>query len=398
MAFLFHYNHCFALVDYSSRYGTFCQFFSSNSVSRPIQIQATHNENYSATLGPDYKLYIISMPDAYHIYYCSFENGRLLQKKLVAHATDNYTLSSPSIHYNGDTLYMTYLSNQVGTTTYSLVYQNIDASIFATLFTLPYEPKRLKRFTYKDTIYIFYISQDDCYHLNCCELRNNQLAHHSFINSMVPISDYSICIHNEQLHIVYVAEMHGKYQVYYACPHTALLEALCTTSEAECPVIYSYLDYLWINMYIEHQMHVLLSIDNGVHFSLPTPTSSQSNLSRYTFTSLTAPRLTAFELYASVSTTVQLSTIHMIDFEHIHPQTKIPIELDLLLEGMKLALSKQQINYSNEPQNDMMNVQDEDPIPYISKKDASNKGARDIKSAKNAFMEQLNGWDLPPKM
>ena len=397
MPFLFHKDQTFTLIDNRSRHGVFCQTSSSNGASRPFQFYPGPCKDFSATIDSTGKFHLLIMPNSTQLNYVCYEHTHCLKKFQVVNAPENYVLSVPSIFFLHESPYITYVSYE--NNYYNLVYQNLDGSLFTTLFTTPFEPCYLKSFVQDSIVYIFYIEHNhESYLLKSFEIDNGKIKETNYVNSYTPILDYSICIYNDEVHITYITEIHGKYQLIYYNGTKCTAISLCTTSIATSPIIFAYLDHLWINAYINNALCTFLSIDNGLRFSTSTPSSIQGNFIRCFFQSSSKNSFQAIECYALLTPSIKISTVYMIDFDHIHGDTHIPIELELYLEGVKLSskltppTSEELTPPNPAPQKPSYQM----PNP---KNPPRNPPKNPIQSAKDAFMQQeLTGFDLAPRI
>lgn len=396
MPYIFYSNHMFTLIDCTPKNGVFCQFFSSNYSPKPIQIQFQGTQDYSAHMDENGKLYVVAMPDAFHLNYYVFENNRFIKNILVSNSSSNYNLSSPMIYTLQNTPYITYLSNQTHSNTYNFVQENLLQPQLKTLFTSSSQPEHIKYFTTLTSTYIFYISFDETYYLNALHITPTAVTAITYLNSSQPLVDYSICIDENTLHITYIAELHGKYQLLYFNTDTRVISSLATTQYPPQPTIFFYYHALWINVMIEHKLQMLISIDQGKTFSIPVACSLQNNIHRCHFLTHKSTSLIAHELYASIGSTCKLCTIAMADVEHLHSDTVVSPELELLLEGLVLA------SHSQLPITPPIQQSPMEPVPLVPNNQVpSNKTtspAKQVDDAKSAFMNELSGWDLPPRI
>lgn len=395
MPFIFHKDCTFTVITNHPRHGVLCQICGSNAPSRPLQLYSAPCKDFSITIDSFNRLHLLAMPNTTHLSYLCYENNHCIKKTPVVNASDNYTLLSPSIFIVNNMLYITYISLE--NASYNLVFQNIDGSIFTTLFTTPYEPCYLKSFVQDNIVYIFYIQHtNESYLLKGFEIKDDQIKETNYVSSYTPLLDYSVCLYNNEVHITYFTEIHGKYQLIYYNGTKCTATSLCTTSSLSSPIIFAYLNHLWVNAYINKELYTFLSIDNGLRFSTPILSSMQGNFTRCAFHTSSENSFKAVECYAQLNASVKINTVYMIDFDHIHPDTHIPIELELYLEGIKLS------NTSPYPleleQNASANTSAPQQIrstinpPKPQRQDP-------IASAKNAFMQQeLTGFDLAPRI
>ena len=350
------------------------------------------------------KLYVAAMPDAFHLNYYVFENNRFTKTSLVSNTSSNYNLSTPMIYALNNIPYIIYLSHQTSSNAYNFVCENLMQPSLTTLLTLYQAPEQIKYFQTSSEIYIFYITFDETYRLNALCITPQATRVITFLNSPQPISDYSICIEGSRIHITYVAEFHGKFQLFYFNTENNKLTALATTQHSSRPVVFCYYHALWINAMIDHKLHMLISIDQGENFSIPVPSSLQNNIHQCHFQSHKNSSLIAQELYASIGPSIKLCTIAMADIDHFHSDTSVSPEIALLLEGLVLASSHP--TYVSQPQQSYAQAlpkTNSPKMPSLKTNSAPPKqeppSQNTVESAKSAFMvQELNSWDLPPRI
>ena len=98
------------------------------------------------------------------------------------------------------------------------------------------------------------------------------------------------------------------------------------------------------------------------------------------------------EIYASIASSLKLCTLAMIDIPRFHSDSVIAPELELLLEGLVFALESSTI--SSPPIQNPVSTQSSAP----STQPNSDSKSDALADAKNAFMNELTGWDLPPRI
>ncbi|MDF2613021.1 MAG: hypothetical protein K0S71_807 [Clostridia bacterium] len=406
MSFIFNYNNNFSLVDNNSKYGVFCQFYNHTGLSRPVQIQSSNSLEYSGAMDESGNLHVVTMPTRYQISYFSYDNNHYTKKTLVENSTETYTFSNPMIHCISNEVHIFYLSNKVGSNAYTMVHQSLSTSSVDTLLDTNYTLQNIKSFSYKDTIYIFYIIQNNHSLLKCLKITSGITEEITLLSSKIPICDYTVCISEDHLDIAYVAELHGKYQLVYYNTQTNASIILCHTLVPSNPVIFWSYNYLWINYVDNNKLNILLSIDRGYSFSSPVLSSIQNPIRRCSFRTNKDCSLKCTELYASTIGSIRLCTLFSIDFEHIHSDSKIPLELELLFEG--LSLTQRASSHTDELTQE--NVQLKEQIKILKLKyeqtpsgspaapEENSAVSSSIKSAANAFMEELPLWDAPPRL
>ena len=86
----------------------------------------------------------------------------------------------------------------------------------------------------------------------------------------------------------------------------------------------------------------------------------------------------------------------MADVEHFHSDTTVSPELELLLEGLLLTSQSQVI-----PPPLAQPLPSEPSLPPTSSSNTFNQATpptRPLNDATAAFMNELSGWDLPPRI
>lgn len=383
MPYLFHGNKRFILVDHLSKNGLFCQFFSSH-ISKPIPVTGASINAYCSYMDASDQLYVATLSDSYQLNLHLLEGSHFSKPKTIAHSTTNYCLSHPLLYCLNNHMYVTYLSHQNDTPTYNFVQESIDSPHLTTLYSLNLPPTNIKPvIPSSEVTYIFFITHDTHYHLYALEISLQQTTLIKYLTSPLPIIDYSVCYHDGIMHITYVSEIHGKYQLCYFNNTLQQITAITTLLSPCHPVIFYYYHALWINLLQEQQLKILLSVDQGESFSMSVPSSLQANLRQCYFFTKEQNAICAQEIYASISSSLKLCTIAMIDIYRLHGENHLPCEIELLLEGLSLK--------------EVSPVLGSTPISHEASPSPP-KQPQNLALAKKAFMQEFNGWDLPPRI
>lgn len=392
MPYIFHTQRGFTLIDSTPKNGLFCQSFPPSYPNKPMPIFSQHTTEYCACMDSTNKFYIAVLPDGYHLSCYTSEGNHFIKHPLTANQNASYKLSSPIIFTLQDQAYIIYLSHSLSSDTYSFVLQNLKDSNLTVLLNLEATPELIKSYSVKDQLWIFFILKDTYYHLQALHITPASTTLNTFLNVADPIVDYSVCIEEELLHVTYVSELHGKYQLTYFNSQTQTLTRILTTQSPCHPVIFSYYNMIWINILLNHKIQMILSIDNGQNFSIPTPCSLQNNLYRcYFFTQKRSPFI-GQELYASLGSNLRLCTLGTIDFPKFHHDSHIAPELELLIEGLVLSLDE--LTTSTQVPSSPASDNTFSPTNHSSR----SINTSNIDQAKSDFMRNLEGWELPPKI
>lgn len=393
MSYIFHSNHYFILIDSNPKNGIFCQFFSSNYSPKPFSICSQQIMDYSAHVDHNGRIYIATLPDAFHLNYYISEGNRFTKNTLISNNNSNYYLSSPIIYTLHNTPYIVYLSHQLHSTSYNFVQENLYQPHLVTLLTISSEPTLIKSYVLEHELYIFFVTCDENYQLQLLRINDSHVSSGTYLTSSEPITDYSVCIDHDIVHITYISERHGKYQLSYFNTQSRTVTSLATTQYPCDPIIFCYYHFIWINAVINHKLQILMSIDNGQNFSLPASCSIQNNIHRAYFSTQKSSPFIGQEIYASITSTLKLCTLSMIDIPRFHQDSTVAPELELLLEGFIFALESKSTPTPH-PNYESASVSPEpNTLP-----NPSDSRPQTLNDAKNAFMNEMPSWDLPPRL
>lgn len=401
MPYLFHTENGFSLIHSTAKNGVFYQSFTSPYSTKPIQIFPQNTANYSACMDASNNLCVAVSPDPFHLNYYTYENNRFIKNVLVANQNSNYMLSYPVVYNlpSQNTFSIVYLSHQAHTEIYKFIIEIPCTHQQTSLLTLSTNPYLIKSYLTNDSLWIFFITSDTCYHLQALQITDKQPLLYTYIHLNEPIIDYSICINEELVHITYVSELHGKYQLSYFNPSYKTLTHLLITPTPCNPAVFSYYNMIWIHVMLSHHLQMMLSIDYGQSFSNPTPCSIQNNVCRSFFFTQKISPFVGQELYASIASTPKLCTLAMIDFPKFHSDSRISPELELLIEGFLLSLENTKMQPSIQVGSDSYHNSSTQKTPSTDDTlSVHNLNTPSLEQAKANFMQDLAGWDLQPKL
>lgn len=337
MPYIFHYDHNFVFVD-GSKNGVYCQTFSPAATTKPIFLPGRESGEYSAYLSEDHKLYVATMPDEYHLNYFTLDNNKFNRNSLVRGGSSNYKLSNPLIYTINNKPNIIYLSNKVQGGVYDFVFQNLASPEVTTLYSLFTKPQNVKYYVHDMDVYIFYIENGPTTELRALKVTPTDVIPISYVQSQMPITDYSIYLDGDDVNITYVTETYGKYQLFFSNPAQNVVNNITTTITPPKPVIFNYFHALWINAIIDKKLNMLISMDGGRTFSMPVPCSYQTNLCRSKFYSENEGTLVADEIFATIASKMKLCIVGKVDVDHIHSDNAIAPELELLLEALLMGI------------------------------------------------------------
>lgn len=353
--------------------------------------------DYSAHLTDDGKPEMVILSDAAHIYYYTYA-GTQFTKTLLVTGENNVVLKYPFLYTQDHISHMVYLSRQPSKS--QLIHHIIGQETTRVLATFEQSPTSIKYYQTPDALYCFYLLKEDSYSLNCIKIEDDHITTLCYLQSEKAIADYSICIYEGNVHACYVLEASRHYQLYYIHPISHHITPLTSSPTPMAPALFYYYHGIWINTLIDNKLHVLLSVDTGQNFSIPVPCSMQNHLQRCFFNSPSSNYLSAQEVYLSLDTKLRLCVISTIDIEGFHEYSYLPIELEMLLEGLSLHRQAQPnealIAENNHLKQEIAKLKRQQLT--TSSTTSTPKSQSNISSATNNFMEELTSWDLPPRL
>ncbi|PHV70942.1 hypothetical protein CS063_07940 [Sporanaerobium hydrogeniformans] len=402
MSFLLHSNHTFLLVNQNNKYGLFCQLFTASGITRPLSLQPSATNYYHATLDATGNPHIVNLPTSSRLTYFCYENNHFTKKNILELSPDDMTLSWPLIHYMDGQIHLFYLTYKVATRTYAFVHSLLGSLATETLFESTIVPQAFKSTIVAGKIYIFYTLFQEAYCMRCIEFTPSTLEQYTLLTTSMPLIDYSFCIHEDTIHLCYVTQNVSQYTLFYAQPLKNQITSIGTYTSLPLPTLFWYYHHLWLNTLVDHKLFVQLSIDGGQSFSLAVPSSLQGATTRHTFISSEVHTLAIHEVYASTQNAIRISILAALDVEHIHFDIELPVELELLLEGLRLSnashahastlaaenielkakLASLEAKYAALPTSPSLTLPQRKPLS--------------IQAAANAFMEESPQWDVPP--
>ena len=424
MSYICYTHDGFAHLDSSVRGGVFCKLFSSSGRYKLYTLQSGSTTHYSMGMDNSYNLQILCVSQGTQL--CLYNlNGSQFQKKIISTADEGNYFINPYIYLHNNDMNIIYISH-TNNSEYSIYHQNLEEGIPRLVGTLPRSPLELKYMFSNGSAYISYINPTDLGNINIIKvnpsIRANELniSTYKLLSIPQPIENYSFYLLNNVFHIVYVTKTNDSYNLYYtnsSNPNSTNL--LSSSNSPMSPIIFYYLNGIWINTFINNKLHTILSMNFGKTFSVPVNTSLRNNPKKATFIAHGLKYLTANELYIISDHHLKLCTISSIDFEGLHPSTTYPTELELLLEAFLLHTYNEK-NYSSSamsskmstsfgientlipnqipsrlnttPNNNSTNCSNLDTI------DVNNNIDQDINTATKNFMEEFSSFNIPPKL
>ncbi|HHW66973.1 MAG TPA: hypothetical protein GXX16_04565 [Epulopiscium sp.] len=352
------------LVDYNIRNGLYYQIFRKDQPSRPNLLLSNGTHEYTAFLDEKNNFHVIAK---------NTRNQIIHFKETSTKITKEILLDDPNNTFNIDNIYAISVRNQIHlfyyadhpyTKTPELIYHLVNEPLItprpiATLYSrnINYDCMRSNSELYLAVI----MKNDDSYNIEIKRFKNfKDLTFETFtpVSSQFPIIYCKICIdQNEIMHLVYVQEQYGKYQLIHKSYHHEWSDEkiLYSCGYPIKPVIFIYNDALWINWNENGNIYAILSADHGssfsksIHASIDDPDVS---LHSYDADQDASYPLICNQLYGVTYPVPKFAVLHSLDMDGIHinmtPNTELKLYLNTIKNAINHSVSKSKLEEENE--------------------------------------------------
>ncbi|OON99477.1 MAG: hypothetical protein ATN35_12335 [Epulopiscium sp. Nele67-Bin004] len=301
--------------------------YSSTGFSRASLIISNCTDCYASAIDNKEELHTVAKNTRGQIIYCRPDH------KTVLFEENDFTFSDFNLVFIDNDLHFFYTAlDKYGNTT--LLHQVIFGTISAVASLVThFKPIDISVLHYNDCILIFYVSEDDP--MNIYSLMLGMSKPSIAVSTDVPITHFSPCIVNDEIHIAYVYNMYGQYQVAYTNGRdTAVIGTVAKPSEV---AVLAYLDAIWLSYVDGDVLYTSLSVDNGKNFSMPIKNSVQDNLVYTKFCNKTDLPISSTAMYSQITPIrLLLPIICNLDVYGVHPDKSSNIELELFLAGLEM--------------------------------------------------------------
>lgn len=336
------------VIDYSARYGLHYQLFRNKQASRNTNIVPSATNQYTATLDHKNHLHIICKNSRNQVIHLSHAFSGFDKEILLDDSSNTYGICNLYVTSLRDKLHLFYYANSPVKQTAELVHHIISSKEI-----IP--PQSLGTIPNIETSYDCIVDDENLYIL-LTHFENNQYSlvlrtydalenrwetYNVIDSSQFPITHTKMVVDkNGILHIIYVEERYGKFQIYYKKKEKNWREGTLIHAGANPmqPTLFIYHDALWVNWVEQGTLKMMLSTDLGESFSSPVSNStlgSKIALYHYIYPfSEEKENLICNALYGSESPTPRFAVLSQLDMDHIHPDLSCNEELKLYVNHL----------------------------------------------------------------
>ncbi|OOB79567.1 MAG: hypothetical protein BEN19_07405 [Epulopiscium sp. Nuni2H_MBin003] len=382
-----------------------CQNFTNTGAARPMSLLNNVTNSYGATIDKDNTIHTIAKNTKGQIIYITYANSIINRNVLFEES--NFIFDNFYLLYHQNALHFFYTALDTSSNVRSLLHQiisNPQGSV-ETLVT-NFTSDNFDILQDETSIFIIFKDMDK---IQYAVLNNEAPTVATLLTSNLPIGYFECAVIDNQIHIVYLQNMYGQSQLIYSNGNGEV--TLCTPLKLDNVSILKYLDCIWINYTDNNILYTFISIDNGTTFSKAIQSSIQASLAYTNFISNRTIPLQTNHIFASLSSIIRLPIISSLDIYGINPDLKPNIELEILLEGLKIKIlqsamkniaAQNQANQAIKQQQDAIKQQQDSTKqiqmmksgPFVAKEETIHSKPTLEQATKN-FMQNLATFDAP---
>ncbi|ONI45960.1 hypothetical protein AN641_02655 [Candidatus Epulonipiscioides gigas] len=420
MFFLCHWENLLIKIE-KTKQGLIAQ----NCGGKSISLLNNVTDEFCATIDINGMIHIIAKNLKGQIIYITYKNSTIKRILLFEELGSPFIFENFHIISHNNSLNFFYTAYDNISNTKTLLYQVINAAhptveTIITNFTAP----KFICIANNNSIFILFQPEQNSTEIQCLTLSLSKLKLDVIISAKIPILYYNATIINDEIHLLYLQNMYGQNQLIYKS--SAGETPIATPLRLENASLLKFADSIWVNFVDNNILYTALSFDEAKSFSTPAKSSIQTNLIFAKFISSSQASIEVNQLFAQVTSTIRLATIASIDTIGMHPDLKPNIELEMLLESVKLRQNQQisqlqqQVNFQAQQIAQFQQVQKQQQqlqkskqkiqpypqhpqmtksSPFVAKEDFyspnSPKKPMSVKEAADAFMHNFNTFDAP---
>ena len=338
-------NDSLILKTYSSKY------------SRPISLARNMTPVYSAALDTNNGINIVFKSKDNKIIHLKENNLNYLRNIILDDQNNTYNISNMRLISCNDNLYLFYTALNPYENTNDLIFHNITNSTSPpqSIVSLTNINSSYDIISLNGKLYLVCYNKSTQYELNLFsfDLQNNNWTLEKTLHTQTnPITYTSFChdCHNN-LHIVYISENFGSYQLYYINNSQTQQKLIHSSAYSIEPIIFQYKEYIWIN-WIENNVNKMTfsDIDNA-NFSSISKASFQLDYMDIVYLINPYDEICGQKFYGSIIQNPIISVLSQIDLDNMLLNNNLNTELNLLIKNVN-----KKSNYNNtedEPENDL---------------------------------------------
>ncbi|NLM13289.1 MAG: hypothetical protein GX209_06050 [Epulopiscium sp.] len=351
------------LVDFNIRNGLYYQVFKKNHPSRPHLLLSNGTHEYTAFLDEKGHFHVIVKNSRNQIIHLKETSDQIIKEVLLDDPNNTFNIDNIYAISAKNQIHLFYYADHPSTKTPELIYHLVNEPLttpkpIATLYSrsINYDCIRNHGELYLAMI----VKKEDIYSIDIKHFENfKDLSFQTStpVSSEFPIIYCKLCIDtNGIMHLIYVQEQYGKFQLMHQCKDKEWSKEnlLYSCGYPIKPVIFLYNDALWINWNENGIIKAILSVDQGNSFSKPILASiedSDITLHSYDADPESSHSLICNQLYGIAYPSPKFAVLHSLDMDGIHfnmtPNTELKLYLNAIKNTLNLSVSKSALEEEN---------------------------------------------------
>ncbi|NLK98372.1 MAG: hypothetical protein GX272_09910 [Epulopiscium sp.] len=351
------------LVDFNIRNGLYYQVFRKDQPSRPNLLLSNGTHEYTAFLDEKNNFHVIAKNTRNQIIHLKESADKITKEVLLDDPNNTFKIDNIYAISVKNQIHLFYYADHPSTKTPELIYHLVNDPLAA---PRPIETLYSRSINYDcirnngDLYLAVIVKKEDTYSIDLKhfeDYKDLSLQTSTPVSSEFPIVYCKVCMDkNGILHLIYVQEQYGKFQLIHKCKDREWSKEnlLYSCGYPIKPIIFIYNDALWINWNENGIIKAILSVDHGNSFSKPIRASIEDpdiSLHSYDAEPEASPSLICNQLYGVTYPTPKFAVLHSLDMDGIHfnmtPNTELQLYLNAIKNALNLSVSKSALEEEN---------------------------------------------------
>lgn len=347
------------LIDYLPRNGLYYRTFTNNPNPRTISIAPNSLDEYTVAIDAHQELHIIYKNTKQQIVHVTPLSPNIQGNVLLDDRKEQYQICNLYACFMEKELHLFYNALHPETEESELIHHCTSSSHQMVPHSLGIIPKLGTSYScivFQEKLYLLSIFQEE-QHYSLQLYAYDSYSHKwqtpiSLVQSAFPLIHCHLCLHpSGQLHLLYVQEKYGQYQLYTCKGMNESPKLLYSCAYSIKPFFIYYRQGLWIHWLEQNTGKMVLSLDESETFSSPKKTSLQTSspiLFHYIYPFDQSNQiLSCRQLYGTLSPYPTCCILSQLDMDQLHPYIPPNEELKLYL-SQSVSFSSQKTTEENE--------------------------------------------------
>lgn len=340
-----------------------------NRYNRTITLARNSSPIYTAALDSNNNIHIVYKNRENKIIHLSESNTNFKRNIILDDVSNNYQITNMNLIIFNQNMYLFYTAKNPYDQSYDLIFHQFDNNNESpqSLVSLIDLSSSYDVILLNNQIKVICFTHSENYQINLFtyDISSKEwLEENILLKQTMPIHYLSTCIDaNTNMHITFVSEQFGRYQLHYKNEHSSNSQLLYTSPFNLEPIIFEYEKFLWINFLENNTNKMMFSTNNGMQFSEVSKASLQNEYLEKVFLITPNDLIYGKKYFGLMNPNPIISIFSQIDLHNILLTQNTNPELTMLIKSLqsKKELSvqdntlKEEINYLKQVQESITN-------------------------------------------